>query len=248
MLGAVTLELWRDRDQAAVEAAKSEDALDRFVTENRRFILRCASRVCNRFITDSDDEYEIALVAFCEAVKSFDPAAGGFSGFAALVIRRRLMDEFSRVRRRRGEVLMGSAMTWDEDDAPRGVIAELQQALVEQSQSLKHTVKDEIEAMAGILKNYGFSFFDVAEASPRTTKTRGFCAKAVNWMLALAARILKMRSRRALPVSDLSRECDLSHKVVDRHRRYIIAATEILDGDFPQLAAYLQYIKRYREA
>ena len=127
-------------------------------------------------------------------------------------------------------------------------MAELQQALVRESQSPGRGVKDEIDAMTGILKAYGFSFFDVAKASPRTAKTRGFCAKAVNWMLALAERILKMRRRRALPVNDLSRDCALSHKVVDRHRRYIIAATEILDGDFPQLAAYLQYIKRYREA
>ena len=243
----MTLDLWRDRDQEALAAQQSEFALNRFVMDNRRFIIRCASKACRRFITESDDEYEIALVAFCEAVKQYKPESGSFNGFAALVIRRRLMDEFDKNRRRKNEVLMGSAMTWDEEEAPAGAMNALQKKLSELSLSPEHTVKDEIEAVSGILKEYGFTFFDVAEASPKSTKTKGFCAKAVNWMLALVQRILKMRQRHSLPVTDISRECDISTKVLDRHRRYIIAATEILDGDFPQLQEYLQYIKRFRE-
>lgn len=243
MQGAVALELWRDRDQEAIAARQNEDAMNRFVYENRRFILRCASKTCKRFITESDDEYEVALVAFFEAIRTFNPEAGGFTGFAALVIRRRLMDHFDREKRREPEVLIGDAMTWDEE-IPRGVMAEVQREI---ASAPERTVRDEIDAMAGILKDYGFTFFDVAEASPKTAKTRGFCAKAVNWMLALVARILRMRQRRSLPVGEISKECALSSKVVDRHRRYIIAATEILDGDFPRLAEYLQYIKRFHE-
>lgn len=243
------MDLWRDMDRAAVEAARDEDSLNRFVTESRRFILRCASKACRRFITESDDEYEVALVAFCEAVKRFDPAAGSFNGFAALVIRRRLMDYFDGASRRRAEMPVGDAMTWDaEDSAQAGVMSEVRQALVRQSEDEGRSVRDEIEAVAGILKGYGFTFFEVAEASPRTARTKGFCARAVNWMLALVERVLRMRSRRSLPVRELSSECDLSHKVVDRHRRYIIAATEILDGDFPQLAEYLRYIKESRSS
>lgn len=240
------MDLWQDRDQAAVEAARDEARLNGFVEENKRFILRCASRTCRRFITESDDEYEVALVAFVEAVRTFNAEAGGFPGFAALVIRRRLLDHFDKVHRRRNEVSVGSAMSWDDAEGRTGVMAEVQKAIVQESESAERTVKDEIEAVGGILKGYGFSFFDVAEASPKSTKTKGYCARAVNWMLDLPARIARMRQRRSLPVMELSTACDLSHKVVDRHRRYIIAATEILDGDFPQLSEYLRYIKRDR--
>lgn len=238
------MDLFHDKDRRAVEAAQSEASLDQFVTENRSFILRCASRTCKRFVNEGDDEFEVALVAFVEAVNTFNPDAGGFNGFAALVIRRRLMDYFQSKHRRRNEVLAGTAMTWEEESAQSGVIAEVQKVIVSRSMGPEHTVKDEIEAVSGILNSYGFSFFDIAEASPRTKKTRGYCARAVRWMLELPARIVKMRKRRSLPVMELSVSCEISHKVVDRHRRYIIAATEILDGDFPQLAEYLHYIKR----
>jgi RNA polymerase sigma factor len=39
----------------------------------------------------------------------------------------------------------------------------------------------------------------------------------------------------------------ISRKILDRHRRYIIAAVEILSGDYPLLAEYMQFIKDYNK-
>lgn len=228
------------------EAKYSEDALTQLVYENNGFILRCASKTCKRFITESDDEYEVALVAFCEAVRTYDAGIGGFNGFAALVIRRRLMDYFDSSSRHAAEVSAGSAMTWDED-ASAGVIAEVQQKLVTTANhSGSVTIRDEIDALGDVLAEYGFSFFDLAEASPRAAKTKRHCARAVNWMLALAERVLNMRKTRSLPVAAISKALEIARKIIERHRRYIIAATEILDGDYPHLAEYMDYIKRER--
>lgn len=102
-------------DEKAVAAKTNENALNELVRENNSFILCCASKTCRRYITQSDDEYEVALVAFCEAVRAFDADAGGFMGFAALVIRRWLMDYFDKQSRRSNEISAGSAMCWDED-------------------------------------------------------------------------------------------------------------------------------------
>lgn len=234
----------RDRqNQRAIQAKTSEDALNNLVRDSDRFILRCASKTCNRFITTSDDEYEIALVAFCEAVRAYRPEAGDFSGFAGLVIRRRLVDEFNRRARRSGEIAAGSAMTWDEG-APEGVVAEVQGRLARQDTG--ESLRDEIEALGETLKDYGFDFFDIAEASPRAEKTRRHCARAVNWMLELVERVLTMRKTHSLPVAAICKALEIARKIIERHRRYIIAATEILDGDYPQLSEYMDYIKRER--
>lgn len=66
------MEQRRALDAYAVRAKDDEYELTRLVQAHNSFILRCASRTCKRFITESDDEYEIALVAFCEAVRRFD--------------------------------------------------------------------------------------------------------------------------------------------------------------------------------
>ena len=96
------------------------------------------------------------------------------------------------------------------------------------------------------MSEYGFSFFDLAEASPKASKTKHCCARAVNWMLALVERILNMRKTHSLPVAAISKALEIARKIIERHRRYIIAATEILDGDYPYLAEYMDYIKKER--
>lgn len=223
----------------------SEEELNRLVLENNGFILRCATRTCKRFITESDDEYEIALVAFCEAVRDFKPESGAFNSFAALVIKRRLMDYFDAQTRRSREIAVGSAMTWEEESAG-GVIAEVQQRLAQEDQDPSRAVKDEIAAIEAVLDGYGISFFDLAEDSPKAAKTRRHCARAVNWMLEVAERVVKMRLKRCLPVMAICRALELAKKIINRHKRYIIASTEILDGDYPQLSEYLDYIKKER--
>ena len=239
------MELRDFQNDCVTEARISEDALNDLVRSNNRFILRCASKVCRRFITESDDEYEIALVAFCEAVRTFNERAGDFKAFAALVIRRRLVDHFTKQSRHSREISVGNAMTWD-DGEPNGVILELQQQLVQDTPG--HTVRDEIEALGETLNEYGFSFFDIAEASPKAEKTKGYCARAVNWMLEVVERVLTMRRTHSLPVTAITRALEIARKIIERHRRYIIAATEILDGDYPYLAEYMDYIKKERES
>ncbi len=234
-------------DDRVMEAQRDETAMNLLVAESKGFILRCASKVCKRFVTDSDDEYEVALLAFWEAAKQYNQGSGSFSSFAALVIRRRLMDFFDSQSRRKREIAAGHSMTWDEDERQAGgVIAEVQRVVIQNSGDDTDVVKEEIAAISGVLRDYGFSFFDVAEASPKAGKTKKCCARAVNWMLALLDRLIQMRKTRSLPVTAISAALDIARKILERHRRYIITATEILDGDYPHLAEYLDYIRKER--
>lgn len=241
------MEPLRNVDEQAIAAKKDETALNQFFAENKDFILRCASKTCRRFITESDDEYEVAMVAFWEAVRQYQSAEGSFSAFAAMVIRRRLMDSFDSKSRYNREIAVGHSMTWDdEEDQPGSVIAEVQQEIVRNARDDTNDVKEEIEALGDVLKEYGFSFFDLAEASPKAGKTKQCCARAVNWMLTVAERILQMRKTHSLPVAAISLALSIARKILERHRRYIIAATEILDGDYPHLAEYMDYIRKER--
>ena len=98
--------------------------------------------------------------------------------------------------------------------------------------------------MQGILQLYGFSFFDLADASPKTEKTRKSCGQAVRTLIATAILMAQMRLKRLLPIKELSEASGVIRKILERHRKYIIAAAEILDGDFPILAGYMAFIKK----
>ena len=233
------------QDSRALAAQTDEAELNRLVADSRTFILRCASRTCGRYVTDSDEAYETAMLAFWEAVRCYRSGSGSFQAFAAMVIRRRLLDAFDRTSRLSREIAAGHAMTWDEgEEEADGIVSEVQRAIVQDAADETARVREEIEALGEVLGDYGFSFFDLAEASPKAGKTRQSCAKAVRWMLAAAERVMNMRKTRSLPVAMISLALSIARKIIERHRRYIIAATEILDGDYPCLAEYLESIRK----
>ena len=168
--------------------------LNRLVADSRTFILRCASRTCGRYVTDSDEAYETAMLAFWGLSTATRSGSGSFQAFAAMVIRRRLLDAFDRTSRLSREIAAGHAMTWDEgEEEAGGIVSEVQRAIVQDAADETARVREEIEALGEVLGDYGFSFFDLAEASPKAGKTRQCCAKAVRWMLAAAERVMNMR-------------------------------------------------------
>ena len=237
----------------AIQARDDEVLLNNFIESNRHFILAAAYRAVGHFVTESDDEYSVALMAFHEAVLSYDETKGSFPAFASLVIKRRLYDHMRSASRYSEEISVDpGAMSGEieEEHPQRSLQLEIQRKEAELARQNTRVipgdnpVRDEIEAVQGILRNYGFSFFDLAECSPRADKTKKACAEAVACMLERKDLLRKMRAKRMLPAKELKEEAGISRKILERHRKYIIAAIEILNGEYPLLAEYMSYIKK----
>jgi len=232
-----------------VLAAKSDDALrNNFIYENTHFILVSAYRAAGHYVSESDDEYSVALIAFNEAIDYYEQDQGEFYSFAALVIRRRLYDYFRSASRFAGEISMApSAFSGDiEEDSPDMPLqVEIRRRETEISEQNDSTpIKDEIEAVQKLLSRYGFSFFDLTDCSPKAGKTKTACAQAVAYLLQHKNLIRKMQETSMLPVKEILEHTKISRKILERHRRYIIAATEILNGEYPLLAEYMSYIRK----
>ncbi|MEG2959684.1 MAG: hypothetical protein RR828_08110, partial [Oscillospiraceae bacterium] len=74
-------------DQRVAEAMGNPMLQEELLREYKPFILKCASDCCKRYVTDSDDEWSIALGAFHEALQKYSPKDGAFLAFGKLVIR-----------------------------------------------------------------------------------------------------------------------------------------------------------------
>ncbi len=241
----------------AVAAKTDETRLNAFIGKNRNFILACTSRTVRRFVTESDDEYSVALSAFYEAIQNYSQDKGQFRSFAAQVIRRRLIDYIRSEARHAGEIpvepySMDGEVDDDDEAARMQMAVRAKSAQIsymsaaagdEQSVPGSLSVRDEIEAMQGILKRYGFSFYDLAEVSPKAEKTRRSCADIIAGMLQNPELMDFLRNSGTLPIKELCDTAKVRRKVIERHRKYIIAAVEIFDGDFPQLSEYFGYVK-----
>jgi RNA polymerase sigma factor len=227
-------------DLTAVRAQSDEQALSALVLQYEPFILRNASQSCGRFVSNSDEEWSIALSAFAQAVRDYQPDKGGFLGFSQMVIRRRLCD-YLRAQQKFGREISTDPMMFDayceeEPDSMAVQLAEVQKRDSREEESLRL----EIEAANAVFSAYGFSFFDLAACSPKSRKTRQACAKAVAYLLQSPSLFAQMRDTARLPALFLEKNSKIPRKILERHRKYIIAAAEILSGEYPFLAQYLQ--------
>lgn len=130
----------------AVRARTDEPFLERFIEAHEAFVLRCASRHAGFAVTRSDDEYSVALLAFYEAIKGYDPASGPFGAYASLVIGRRLADHYRSQHRFDAETPL-APQTFDGTVDRESADAAMQQAVAEQMSEAKPvSAQEEIEA------------------------------------------------------------------------------------------------------
>ena len=216
----------RELDHKAMEAKENSQVLEDFIRSHEGFIIKSASRTAKRYISKSDDEWSVALSAFAEAVEKYDLDKGSFMAFAELLIRRRLIDWFRSFGRHQSEISMD----------------EIEEEVVITDDA--GNIQLEIEEMGEVLKGYGFSFMDLPDHSPKAQKTKDACRKAILWVLDNPIIIGQLRDSKQLPIKIIENNTDVPRKILERHRKYIIAAIEIVYGDFPGLAEYVSYLRR----
>lgn len=232
-----------DLDLLAIEAKDDMDIMNKLISQYENFILRCASSAARSYISKSDDEWSIALSAFTEAINNYSAGKGSFLNFAELVIRRRIIDFMRSKSRYASEVsvnpsLFNTDVQEEEDYSMQAEIAK-KISLVEDN-----SIKMEITLINEVFSAYGFSFMDLAECSPKSEKTRRSCAKVVAYLIKSPILISEIKVKKQLPLNIIEKNTRVPRKLLERHRKYIIAAVEIMSGDFPNLAGYMDYIRQ----
>ncbi len=232
-------------NKEAMQAAGDARLMEEFISRHRSFIRAAAARAAGRFITESDDEYMIAMEAFHEAILKYEPERGDFMAFAGVVIKRRLVDQYRRQQKFSAEVAAdgfvmdggAGAMDEDADTDPMTFRIRRQVAAAGANQD-RENLLEEIAALQQSLQKYGFGFKEMKDAAPKAGKTQDICREAV--CLILREGLLpRIRKERHLPMGEICGRLRISSKKLERHRKYIIAVCEILDGEYPYLSEFL---------
>ncbi len=231
-------------DKEAILAKNNPAELESFILKNKPFILKCAYTHTKRFITVSDDEYSVSLSAFLDAVKGYEEDKGSFLGFAENVIRRRLIDFYRSQTKLKKELQVDPHDFETEPEEDEGSVALKMQIANKVSYQEDDSLKLEIEAASAEFAKFGFRFFDLAQCSPKAEKTKAACTIAVKYILKNKDILNEMYNTGNLPMKILKKNTGVPQKILERHRRYIIAAVVILSGEYPYLTEYLWKIKK----
>lgn len=213
-----------------LERIKAGDSREREVLINDYipFIIKTISNILNKYIeSESSDEYIVGLEAFNEAIDKYDSSKGKFISFASLVIRSRVTDFVRRQRRYHKEL---SDYSPDNDNYQ---ISDADDNL---------TLKVEINEFDERLKSFGISLSDLVRESPKHKDTRVNALRIANHIYAKSELKQELLSRKRLPVTSIRRDLNISEKLINRSRVFIIASVLILDSEMECLKCYLSEV------
>ncbi len=230
----------------AVAAKSSEVKREIFIKDMERTILKIASRMTGRFITKSDDEWSIALFAFNKAIDTYSEDKGDYMAYSKVLINNALIDYKRSESRHSAEVLYDPEVLEGEDSGPIYEILTRESTVQEEKQLVNTDLKDEIEEINARLRTYGFSFFDIAGASPKSSKTRTECGRAILHIADNKELLGPVLESGKLPLKQMCGELGISRFMMDRHRKYILAGVIILSGEYPLISDYLKYIRKIK--
>jgi RNA polymerase sigma factor len=224
---------------ARIEGIREDpDALNRFVEEYKPFIAACAEKVAGRYVTyGRDDELSIAMIAFVEAINSFNQSRGNFFSFSRNVIKRRLIDYY-RSEQRHSKVISLNVYTADQDEEFDLSLGESVRKYSDRE--IAEIRKFELEELGKELSEWKISFSDLAGASPRHEKTKKQCIEIVGLILSRPEMLHSIMTKKYLPVAEIEKDMKLPRKLIERFRKYIIAVVIIATGDYEYIRDYIK--------
>ena len=224
-----------------VMTAKSDSAAaDALIADYMPFIKAETARFLNRQPEPEDDELSIAMLGFYEAIRSYSRLRGAFLKYAATNIKNRLIDNYRREKRNRGQISLNTA---DED----------QNELIDfvpdthdefEERGVREATKQEIEELAAQMTEFGVSMSDIAENSPKQGRTLAACQRAVRYARQNPDVLTEFLRTKRVPLAKLAEGAEVERKTLERHRQYLVAVLLICTNGYEILRGHIMQVLR----
>lgn len=237
-----------DIRQAIIQVQQGRNEVrEMLIQQYLPFILKVTSQSCNRYVhLGQDDEVSVALIAFNEALDKYDTEKDtSFFTFAETVIKRRIIDNF-RKNNKDGKSLPWSSLVQDGD---KEVIHKLDKLTWQESQDrhkeeeIARHRREEIMEYQKKLRDFGITLQDLVAASPKHQDARATAFQVARIICENRKYRKYLEEKKALPLKELESEVSISRKTLERQRKYIIALSIVLMGDFTYLGDYIEGLK-----
>jgi len=213
---------------------------NQLISKYKPFIAKTVSTVCKRYIDEQDDEFSIGLIAFNEAIEKYSTDKGSsLLAFAELIIKRRVID-YIRKEAKNGRMVHFDLMDEEEEEFSQSKI-EANLSIDEYNRLLEQEHrKEEILYYRKILKDFGLTFEELVEQSPKHMDARQNAIKVAKVLIEEESLKSILFEKKRLPIKQLEKKVDVSRKTIERNRKYIIAMAIILAGDYVYLKDYIK--------
>ncbi len=212
---------------------------DALIRDYLPFIRSEASKAAGRLVTEQDDEMSIAMIAFHQAIESYSKQRGAFLSYAAVIIRRKLIDYYRREKRHRGHTSL------DEPALDGDVV--VGDTLADRSDAYDHmhtrdATRQEIVELSAHLADFDVSMTDIADNCPKQERTLLACQQALHYAKSNPHLIEELKRTKRLPLAQLCEGAGTPRKTLERHRKYILALLIIYSNGYELIRGHLKQI------
>lgn len=222
------------------------DAREKIIQRFRPLIIKTASSLSGKYVDAArDDEISIGMLAINHAIDTFDPQGGAaFFSYAELLIKRRLIDHYRRESRQQ-KAIPFSSLEGEDPSEESGILNKLEhrQSVSELRKIQEQNERcEEIRKYTVIPKDYGIKFSDLVKVSPKHQDARIRAMEVAKIVAGDPEFLSYLENKKVLPLKQIEKQVSVSRKTLDRQRKYIIAVTLIMTGEYHYLKEYLHQV------
>jgi RNA polymerase sigma factor len=205
------------------------------------FVASTVSSVCQRYITESDDEFSIGLIAFNESLDKFTPDKGkSVIGFSEMVIKNRVID-YIRKESSSIDLFNHSSLQLDNDEESKFNARDSVDVSAYREEIDNTNRQDEILKFQDKLAEFNLTMKELMNQAPKHIDARINAIKVAEVLIQNEDLRSTFYETKKIPMKDLLKEdLPVTRKTVERNRKYIISLAIILDNDFVFLKDYLR--------
>lgn len=210
----------------------SIENIEYLIEKYMAFLIKTVSGFTGRYISiENDEEFEIALLAFTEAVEKYQSEKGVFLAFAKLVIVSRLKNYAEKEKKHEKVVSLDELYESGQDFQ------------AEEAEEQDDYLQQEILRYKKELLFFGLTFEKLADEAPRHKDTRETALDAAEKAGKDEEIVEETYRKRKLPIRRVAVLAELTEKVIKRSKSFILSAMIIFAKEFPSL---LYWIRRTR--
>jgi RNA polymerase sigma factor len=210
---------------------------EKFIGDYKPFVIKAVFNCTGRRVEiENSEEYSIGLLAFNEAIDSFDFSKNkNFFGFSEQVIKRRLIDYVRKNTETKNKVFPFTYFS----DEQNNDFEERYLTSDSTNEFNNIEVKEDILIFKDKLKMYGISFRDLLTCAPKHKDSRVLCIKIAK-VIAEDERILdKLEKTKTLPIQEILKVVHVYRGTLEKNRKFVIALCLIMTSGLEVLNGYI---------
>ncbi len=227
-------------DRLALLAAKDEEVFAALLKSYEPFIFSRVRKISGRpYIDAHDDLASVGIIAFYDAVRTFDADKGSFLPFAETVIRNRVIDQLRLDARAVPTVPLYEENPEDGTEQVSRMV-DLQVYASHGEAQEADMRRMEIAALSVQLEGWGISYAQVYADAPKRESGRAEIRRAVGAIIKNPLYLESVLTKKQLPIHVIEKDLGIPRKKLEKSRRFMVASILIASGDYPILREYLQ--------